>query len=46
VAVVDFPPCDDMCGALEEHVRRSFTSRPVAAFTLDAGPVRQVSRPP
>lgn len=27
-------------GALEEHVRRFFTGRPVAAFTWEAGPVR------
>ena len=25
--VPDFPPCDDVCGALEEHVRRCFDGR-------------------
>ncbi len=41
--MVDFPPCDDTCGALEEHVRRAFAGQPVVAFTWEGGPVRQAS---
>ena len=41
--MVDFPPCDDTCGVLEEHVRRFFDGQPVAAFTWEAGPVRLVN---
>lgn len=41
--MVDFPPCDDTCGALEEHVRRFFAGQPVASFTWEAGPVRLVN---
>ncbi|MEU4198240.1 suppressor of fused domain protein [Kribbella sp. NPDC026611] len=37
----DFPPCDDVCGALEEHVRRYFAGRTIDAFTWLAGPVRE-----
>jgi Suppressor of fused protein (SUFU) len=37
--VVDFPPCDDVCGALAEHVRRFFDGRRVDAFTWEAGPI-------
>jgi hypothetical protein len=38
-AVPDFPPCDDVCGALEEHVRRFFLGRTIEAFTWAAGPI-------
>jgi Suppressor of fused protein (SUFU) len=41
--VVDFPPCDDTCGALEAHVRRFFAGQPVAAFTWEGGPIRQAN---
>ena len=37
----DFPPCDDVCGALEEHVRRYFAGRVIEAFTWPAGPIRE-----
>jgi hypothetical protein len=37
--MVDFPPCDDVCGALEEHVRRFFQGHEVQAFTWRAGPI-------
>jgi hypothetical protein len=37
--VPDFPPCDDVCGALEEHVRRFFTGRAVEASIWTAGPI-------
>jgi hypothetical protein len=37
--MVDFPPCDDVCGALEEHVRRFFEGRQVQAFTWPTGPI-------
>jgi hypothetical protein len=37
--VVDFPPCDDVCGALEEHVRRFFDGHGLDAFTWEAGPI-------
>ena len=35
----DFPPCDDVCGALEEHVRRFFDGRQIETFTWTAGPI-------
>ena len=35
----DFPPCDDVCGALEEHVRRFFAGRTVDVLTWTAGPI-------
>ena len=35
----DFPPCDDVCGALEEHVRLFFELREIEIFTWTAGPV-------
>jgi hypothetical protein len=37
--VPDFPPCDDVCGALEEHVRRFFDGRTIEAFTWPSGPI-------
>lgn len=37
----DFPPCDDVCGALEEHVRRYFAGRDIEVFTRSAGPILQ-----
>lgn len=37
----DFPPCDDVCGALEEHVRRFFAGRTIEVFTWPAGPIRE-----
>ena len=36
----DFPPCDDVCGALEEHVRRFFAGRTIEVFTWPSGPIR------
>jgi hypothetical protein len=33
--VADFPPCDDVCGALEEHVRRCFAGHDIEALTWD-----------
>ena len=41
--MVDFPPCDDVCGALEEHVRRFFGPRSVEAFTWNEGPIHQAN---
>jgi hypothetical protein len=38
--VPDFPPCDDVCGALEEHVRRFFAERTIEVFTWPTGPIR------
>jgi hypothetical protein len=38
--VPDFPPCDDTCGALAEHVQRNFPGRAIEALTWEAGPVR------
>lgn len=35
----DFPHCDDVCGALEEHVRRFFSTREIEAITWTAGPI-------
>src|ERR1700761_1678973 len=37
----DFPPCDDTCGALAEHVRRNFQGKVIEAFTWEAGPIRE-----
>jgi hypothetical protein len=37
--VADFPPGDDVCGALEEHVRRSFPGQVVESLAWDHGPV-------
>ncbi|WP_145227081.1 suppressor of fused domain protein [Rudaeicoccus suwonensis] len=37
--MADFPPCDDVCGALEEHARRFFAGRQVDPFTWAAGPI-------
>jgi suppressor of fused protein SUFU len=37
--VPDLPPCDDVCGALEEHVRRFFAGRTIDALTWPAGPI-------
>lgn len=37
----DFPPCDDVCGALEEHVRRYFAGRTITALTWPVGPIRE-----
>ena len=37
--VPDFPPCDDVCGALEEHVRGFFNRRQIETFTWAAGPI-------
>jgi Suppressor of fused protein (SUFU) len=37
--VADFPPCDDVCEAVEEHVRRFFHGQRVEAFTWSVGPI-------
>ncbi len=37
----DFPPCDDVCGAVEEHVRRFFVGRSIDVFTWPVGPIRE-----
>ena len=37
----DFPPCDDVCGALEEHARRFFAGRAIEVFTWPEGPIRE-----
>ena len=37
----DFPPCDDVCGALEEHVCRFFSGRQIEAFVWPVGPIRE-----
>ena len=37
--MADFPPCDDVCGALEEHVRRFFDGQQIEAFTWSEGPI-------
>ena len=29
----DFPPCHDVCGVLDEHLRRFFAGRKVEVFT-------------
>jgi hypothetical protein len=39
--VPDFPPCDDVCAALEEHVRRYFAGRTITELTWAAGPIRE-----
>lgn len=39
--MADFPPCDDVCGALEEHVRRFFHGRDVDTWTWPTGPILQ-----
>jgi len=41
VGMPDFPPCDDTCGALAEHVRRNFPGTAIEAFTWEAGPIRE-----
>jgi hypothetical protein len=42
--VPDFPPCDDTCRALEEHVRRYFEGRSIEVFTWPTGPIREQNR--
>jgi len=42
--MVDFPPCDDVCGAIEEHVRRFFSQNQVETLTWDEGPLSRVNR--
>jgi Suppressor of fused protein (SUFU) len=37
--VADFPPCDDVCGAVEEHVRRFFQGQQAEAVTWSTGPI-------
>ena len=37
----DFPPCDDVCGALEEHVRRFFAGRTIEVITWPAGLIQE-----
>jgi hypothetical protein len=37
--MADFPPCDDVCGALQEHVLRNFDGHAADAFTWNAGPI-------
>jgi len=39
--VAHFPPCDDVCGALEEHVRLFFHDRDIDVWTWPAGPISQ-----
>ena len=41
--VVDFPPRDDVCGALEEHIRRFFSGHATEVFTWTAGPIRSAN---
>jgi len=41
--VVDIQPCDDVCGALEEHVRRYFAGHRVEVLTWDSGPIDEAS---
>ncbi len=42
--MVDIPPCDDVCGALEEHVRRFFGARHVDVRTwTGGGPIHDVN---
>jgi hypothetical protein len=41
--MADFPPCDDVCGAVDEHVRRFFRGHQVGAFTWSAGPILSVN---
>ena len=42
-AVPDFPSCDDVCGALAEHVGRFFSGHAIEAFTWPAGPIREAN---
>lgn len=37
--MTDFPPGDDICGALEEHVRRSFPDQIIDSIAWDRGPI-------
>jgi hypothetical protein len=37
--MTDVPPCDDVCRALEEHVRRFFHGHEAEAFTWRPGPI-------
>jgi hypothetical protein len=37
--VVDFPPCDDVCGAVETHVRLFFADRQIDVLTWPIGPI-------
>ncbi len=39
--MADFPPCDDICGTLEGHVRRFFYGRDIDAWTWPVGPIFQ-----
>jgi len=41
--VLDPPPCDEVCGALEEHVRRCFAGHEVDASRWDIGPILSVN---
>jgi hypothetical protein len=41
LAVADFPPDDDVCGALETHVREFFTGYRVDVLGAPPGPIRQ-----
>lgn len=41
--VADFPPDDDVCGALEEHVRRYFAGHEIEPFIWDLGPIQSVN---
>lgn len=38
-----FPPCDDVCGAVEEHVRRSFAGHEIETVTWSAGPITEAN---
>lgn len=37
--MADFPPCDDVCGTLEQHVRNFFDGREIQAFTWPPSPI-------
>lgn len=39
--MADFPPCDDVCGALAEHVRRFFGGRAIDVRTWRSGPIAE-----
>ena len=39
--MTDFPPSDDVCDALEDHIRRFFMGRLVEAFTWRGGSILQ-----
>jgi hypothetical protein len=39
----DYPPCDDVCGVLDDHVRRFFRGRRIEAMTWTAGPILEVN---